>query len=108
MNIETAHNIYQSVLKTSQTDLMEDMIISAIRYSHIRARWSMSNRKVRLEMDAERTISHNVFIECCNILGREMGRKDEDNSWKSKWGEGRKTMGDFACFIHLFKCIEAR
>ena len=107
MNTETAHNIYQVVFRTNQSDLKEDLIKSAIRYSHIRAQWSISNRKKRIEMDSERTRAHNAFIDNCNILSRNMIKNDEDNSWRTKLGEGRKTIGDFACFIHLFKSMEA-
>lgn len=108
MNFETAHNIYQLILKTKQTDLREDLIKSAIRYAHICVQWSMLNRKERNVMEVERTRAHNAFIDNCNILSRNMGKNNEDNKWKIKLGEDRKTIGNFACFLHLIKSIEAR
>ena len=63
----------------------------------------MLNRKERNAIDDERTRSHNAFIDNCNILSRNMGKSNEDNSWRSKLVEGRVAIGDFACFLHLFK-----
>jgi len=59
-------------------------------------------------MDQRRTLAHNAFIDACNIMSRNMGKNDEDNSWRAALGEDRKVIGDFACYIHCFLGLEAR
>jgi len=107
MKFETAHNIYKSIQKTKIFDLKDDLFKSAIRYSHIRARWSLATKDERIRMDDERTRAHNVFIDDCNILSREMKKISENNNWRLEIGQNRKAIGDFACFIHLFLSVKA-
>ncbi|MFZ4591610.1 MAG: hypothetical protein ACOYN6_11465 [Ignavibacteria bacterium] len=87
---------------------MNDLIVYAVRYAQIRVEWMLSDTKRRIEVDLIRTKSHDAFIDSCNILSRQMGKLSEDNSWRQSLGNDRKTIGDFACYIHYAISIKAR
>ncbi len=88
--------------------LRRDLFVKAAEYAQIRALWQLSSREQRDSMDQHRTIAHNAFIDACNILSRNMATAGEDNSWRAELGDDRKTIGNFACFIHCFLGIEGR
>ena len=108
MNIDKAKLIFIDIKKTSFYDLECSLVKSAIRYAHIRVDWELSSAHVRRDMDDERTRSHNTFIDSCNILSRNMAKIGEDNSWRQLLGEDRKTVGDFACYLHCLLGLKAR
>ena len=81
---------------------------SATRYARVRVDWERSSPDVRRDMDDERTRSHNTFIDSCNILSRNMAKIGEDNSWRQLLGDDRKTIGDFACYLHCLLGLKAR
>ncbi len=108
MNIEFARKIIEEIKYTELESLYQELLKAAIRYAHIRAEWSQQDNEQRLEIDAERTSAHNVFIDCCNILARNQNDAGEPNSWRDKLGADRKVIGDFACYLHLFAALESR
>jgi len=108
MNYNKAFDIFSQIEKTELSSLKTDLLNSAIRYSNLRVSWIFADTEARIEMDNERTIAHNVFIDCCNILNRNMMKIGEDNTWRLKLGNERKTIGDFACYLNCILGIEAR
>jgi len=103
-----SHNCYDQINETSLVSLKRSLYQLAIDYATIRSRWSLMNREQRNEIDPQRTIAHNAFIDSVNILSRNMVKQGEDNSWREMLGDDRKMIGDFACYVALFLALEAR
>lgn len=108
MNIDEAKIIYPSIKNTHFSDLACSLVNSAIRYARIRVDWERSLPDLRRDTDDERTRAHNTFIDSCNILSRNMARVGEDNSWRQLLSDDRKTIGDFACYLHCLLGLKAR
>lgn len=108
MNLSEAIQIYET-LSTSRYELLfKTMLKKAVRYSRLRVDWYLSGLEEKIEIDKERTLAHNAFIDSCNILSRNMGLAGEDVQWRHKIGEDRKELGDFACLLHAVLGIKAR
>jgi len=94
--------------------LWTDLLNSAVRYADMRARSALILAgKDKGELDRERTLAHNSFIDSCNAMSRAMAARGLDVSWRKRLGdhrtrEGRKTIGDFACFVFCLLCLSAR
>ncbi len=93
--------------------LREDVYRSAARYAELRVRWRLGDVPARNALDDERGRAHDAFITCCNALSREMRRQKLSNEWRKQIGdeattEGRKRVGDFACFVSFALSMEAR
>jgi len=108
LTYDKAKYCYGLILESEQTALRRELFCKAMEYARIRTQWMVSSIEQRKEMDQRRTLSHNAFIDACNIMSRNMGMNDEDNSWRDELGDDRKIIGDFACYIHCFLGIEAR
>jgi len=108
LTYDKAIHCYRMILESERTALRREMFSKALEYARIRAQWLVSSLEQRKEMDQRRTLAHNAFIDACNIMSRNMGKNDEDNSWRAELGDDRKVIGDFACYIHCFLGIEAR
>lgn len=89
-------------------DLKDDLIMAAIRYAELRVRSQQPAAAADPQIDADRTRAHNVFIDACNILGRNMAKVSEDASWRETLGDDRKAIGDLACYIYCFLGLAAR
>lgn len=87
-------------------DLYNRLIEKAVRYAHIRAGWNALSREEKLEKDDSRTAAHDSFISSINIISRVEGKIGLQ--WKERLTDDRKTIGDFACYIALFRAIDAR
>lgn len=86
--------------------LYDSMIEKAIRYTNTRAEWNTLTREERRDRDSSRSILHDAFISSINIIARTQG---EDGSvWRKRLTDERKRIGDFACYIALFKSLDAR
>jgi len=103
---------FQSLLDqvniTSLRKLKLDLYNSAANYHRYRTDWYFANDEERILMDEPRRIAHNVFIDCCNILSRNMIKNGEDASWRNELGDDRKTIGDFGCFVSFSIGVLAR
>jgi hypothetical protein len=101
--------------------LFRDFQISACRYAHLRAEYGLLAIKFagedlageRANLEDERTRAHNVFIDSCNGLSRAMNRHNIAIEWRRELGDhrsvdGRKMIGDFACFVHCQLAVSAR
>lgn len=108
MNLEIASSLLSQIEQSQLTILKEEFFKSAVRYAELRAKWYLTNREGRIEMDAERTAAHNVFIDACNILSRNMIKNGEHAEWRKRLGDNRQAIGDFASFIFLIFCLRAR
>ena len=108
MTLPEANQIFETISATKHKPLLNSLIKLAVRYSRYRVDWYLSSQEEQIEIDKERTLAHNAFIDACNILGRNMQNAGEDASWRQKVGTDRKDIGDFACLLHAIIGIKAR
>lgn len=107
MTIDEARVILEHIQRTRLTQLRDAMFQAAIRYARMRTDWYLSTLEDRKSMDTSRSKAHDVFIDCCNILSRNMNKAGEDISWRAKLGDDRTTLGDFACYVHCLLGLRA-
>lgn len=108
MDINEADYIFQIIRSSKHKSLSDKLIESAAQYAQIRVNWYFSKLDEKIELDKERTLAHEVLIDSCNALARNMKAAGEDDSWRSSLGNDRKRIGDFACIVHALIGIEAR
>lgn len=108
MELIEANQVYGAIQATRHTSLADDLVRAAVRYARIRVDWMLSTSEDRQLLEEARSRAHTAFIESCNILSRNMAASGEDNSWRERIGQERKTMGDFACLLHCLIGILAR
>ncbi len=115
LKIEDAMNIYVKMMKSIETstqeykiDLWHDYIEQAIKYVGIRANWEIMSREEQIEIDEQRTITHNTLISRTDALARNLGSDGTDVSWREDLGENRTRIGDFACFVIYMTGISNR
>lgn len=101
-------NFYKVIENSSQADLRKSLHKNAVRYAKLRADWFLVDREQRELMHEERRSAHNVFIDACNIMNRNMIKNGEDASWRKELGDDRKVIGDFACYLSFVLGIKAR
>ena len=103
-----SREIRAGIDETALDGLKRDLYRKALNYAHIRATWALLLSEERFEKDMGRTLTHNAFIDACNILSRNMAKAGEDNAWRALLTDERKTIGDFACWLHALVAIEMR
>lgn len=108
MNYTTAERAFEQIEDSALEPLRQDLIAAATRYAAMRAKWYLEPIDGRREMDAARTRAHDAFIGACNILSRQQAKDGEDNSWRAKIGDDRKSIGDFACYLNCIIGVRAR
>ncbi|MDP4625211.1 MAG: hypothetical protein NWT08_08745 [Akkermansiaceae bacterium] len=101
LSYEVAFGMIEEIKGSSQTDLREDLLRSAIRYASVRAEFALMSADERREADVSRTRLHNVFIADCDILARAMNKAGEVCGWRERLGQERKRIGDLACWMVL-------
>ncbi len=108
LSFNEAQRAWESIRSSSLDPLRQSLIRAAVRYAEIRVKWRLSDREARMEIDANRRAAHNVFIDACNIMSRNMAERNEDVTWRERLGNDRKRIGDLACYIHSFLGLDAR
>lgn len=103
-----ASQCYQDILTSQQADLRTQLFEAAIRYAQFRAEWSLASLEQRREMDRPRSAAHDAFITACNVLARAMHAAGENTAWRDRLPDDRKAIGDFGCYVQLFRALEAR
>lgn len=103
-----AYKAWSNVNDSRLTDLKRSLFKAAYRYASIRTEWQFMTFAEQAESDKERTVAHNHFIDCCNILSRQQAALGEDNQWRNEIGMERKLIGDFACYVNCFLGIRNR
>jgi hypothetical protein len=108
METKKFKEILESIIPTKLTDLKTELFEYAIRYARIRTDWYLASDEKRRELGDTRTRAHDAFIDCFNILSRNMAQAEEDSTWRTKLGNDRKEIGDFACYVHYYLGIITR
>ena len=112
LSFETAQEMYTAMAKGIELgdELMASagimMFRAAARYAKIRAEWFTYPLQERAVMDDERTSAHDHFISSLNTIANMQG--ETGRQWRERLGNDRKEVGDFACYITLFRGLEAR
>jgi hypothetical protein len=107
MNYEKALQLLAGIESSKLSNLKRSLYSAAINYAKIRMDYYV-DESGRPALESIRTLSHNVFIDECNILSRNMLNNGEDAAWRKELGSDRKEIGDFACFVALLKSFETR
>ena len=102
------YKLYTAIDSSKQIELKKSFYKNAARYAGLRTTWLLVDREQRTLMDEERRSVHNVFIDACNIMSRNMIKNGEDATWRKELGVDRKVIGDFACYINFVLGIKAR
>jgi hypothetical protein len=108
MTLNEAEQVYGAIKSSRWDSLIDDLNAAAVRYARIRTDWQLADQDRRRALDDERSRAHDVFIDCCHILARNMEKFGEDASWHDRIGSDRKSIGDFACLIHCLLGLQAR
>ena len=108
MTFEEAKQVFESMEASSLVPLRRDLVMAAVRYAGMRVEWALADPDARRAMDPARTAAHDAFIDACNILSRNMAKAGEDNRWRARLSDDRKTIGDFACYLNALLGIRAR
>ncbi len=114
ISVEEAEEIYEKMLEeidfndSDVKELWDDLIKNAIEYVSIRSQWLTFAREERMEKDPARTAVHNSLISSFNVLSRYLEKIGKDVSWRTRVGEDRKRIGDFACYIVFIYGLNAR
>lgn len=108
MDIAAAKRVWAELEGSSQVKFRDELVRLAVRYARLRVDWQLAPPTSRREMDRERTLAHNVLIDACNILSRQMAAAGENNGWRELLGDDRREIGDFACFLHVLLGVAAR
>lgn len=108
-----AESAYRIIKSSSCVELQHDFFRLCVDYARQRAEWTFLSGDERRERDASRTATHNALISQTNALARNMREAGEDASWRADLGdsrerEGRRRLGDFACYIFCLLAIEQR
>ncbi len=107
MTFNEATVIFHQINISKLESLKDNLIESCIIYSSIRVEWLKANNEKRIEMENSRSMTHNVLIDDCNILSRNMIKNGEDAGWRLKLGDDRKEIGDFACYVNCILGLSA-
>lgn len=123
MNAEKARKIFESINKSSRDVELLDLKRTAIRYAQMRTKRLLAaldkdelTQEENNNIEDERTRLHNLFIQSCSVLCRNMYQNGEDNTLllelvkdgKNLSSEERKIIGDLACYIHCMLAIQSR
>ena len=108
MEITEAQQIFKDIEQLPNKELISQFVIKASSYAKTRIDWYVAELENKQDIDSMRTRSHNVFIDYCNILSREMQKQGLDNTWRKQLGNDRKRIGDFACYVVAIVGVRAR
>lgn len=108
MDNNLAKKLFEEVSSSKLISLKNDFISYAVEYARIRVDWFLSDEEGKDQIEELRTRKHNALIDSCNILSREMNKAGENTAWRIELGTDRKSIGDFACYLHCILGINAR
>lgn len=90
------------------------LVKQANRYVSFRSAWGLWSREEKMEKDSDRSACHDSLIVKFNQLSRILKLQGKEASWRDELGYeedssyNRKRVGDFACYIVLVNCLNAR
>lgn len=95
-------------------ELYDELLLKAVEYAGIRARWSRMSRLEKQAADEGRTAKHDSLIVKCNQLARYLKQQGRDTSWREELGYeeerrvNRKRVGDMGCYLAFVSGLLSR
>lgn len=95
-------------------ELYGELLLKAVEYAGIRARWYRMSRAEKQEADEGRTAKHDSLIVKCNQLARYLKQQGRDVSWREELGYeeerrvNRKRVGDMGCYLAFVSGLLSR
>ena len=116
LSLEAMNNIWYEILDEIKndedaTELFDELLEKAIKYTEIRAKWNLMNGSERAEADTGRTMCHDSLIVKFNQLAKYLRINGKSAGWRDQLGYDeldRKRIGDFAAYIVFVSCLNAR
>ena len=119
LTLEQMQQIHNDMLTDLGNDpealeLYEELIAAATKYAAMRAKWLQLPRQEKMDTDSLRTSHHDSVITHFNMLARYLRMQGKKAAWRDALGDekenkyGRKTIGDFACYLVFMNSICAR
>lgn len=117
--LEEMKRLHHEMMEEIGTDedaleLYRALVKQANRYASFRSSWGLWTREEKMEKDSDRSSCHNSLIVKFNQLSRSLKLQGKKASWRDELGYeedssyNRKRVGDFACYIVLVNCLNAR
>lgn len=100
LSYDLASEIFQVISITRCQGEWQDLIDKAVTYARVRVDWLRCSKEQQRQRGPERSARHDAFIASCDAMAQAMTAAGEDTRWQSLLGTDRKTIGDFACFVH--------
>ena len=116
LSLEAMNNILYEILDEIKndedaTELFDELLEKAIKYTEIRAKWNLMNGSERAEVDAGRTMCHDSLIVKFNQLAKYLRINGKSAGWRDQLGyddSDRKRIGDFAAYLVFVSCLNTR
>jgi hypothetical protein len=103
-----AREILEAIERSRHQALVRSFEECAVRYAERQTKWPMAEPSTRLATNGLREIDHDVFVDSCEALSREMGRSGEANDWCQRIPADRNEIRDFACLLHCILGMRAK
>lgn len=103
-----AVNIYGEITANADRQAVAGFLQHAVRYAGARTAYGLAAHAEQQLMGADRTRLHNRLLDAVEELSADMQRRGASTEWRSRLGDDRKRIGDFACFLHAIVGINAR
>ncbi len=95
-------------------ELYKDLIEKATDYIVFRSRWTIRERRWKMDADASRTMKHDAVIIGFNKLARYLQKQGKAASWRDALGyteedpSNRRRIGDFSNFLVYVHALNGR
>jgi hypothetical protein len=108
MTYDQAADIFDQIGKNKSPAPGKALVQAAVRYARLRVDYLRATPEAKQQIGSERSAAHDAFIAACDELASRMHAAGQDTAWRIELTEDRKTIGDFACYIHCILGIWAR
>jgi hypothetical protein len=99
ISFNLAMEIFIQIEKSKLIQLREVLYESAFRYHECRFGWKFKTLGESHDVEGERSIAHDAFINNCDIMARNMKDMGEPYLWRTKLTNDRKVIGDLASIL---------
>ena len=109
LQYEVARKLYEEMTEKVSTqpedfkEFYQEFLELATDYAKTRLSWTFMDLEARRADDAGRRIRHDAYMAGLTAVCRNLGIDGIDDLMP-----GRKSKGDFACYIALFLALEQR
>ena len=113
LDYNTAKNSFNNINSSKAKKEKDDLYWKAIHYAQLRSRYALYDYSQQLVSSEERTLVHNILLDCVEKLVCKQVDLKENVTWHkeigiTRAGEDRKRIGDFACYIAMFLGLSSR